>query len=100
MAQALPLKPDRVGVLFEHSDYYFTLIPADPESIHLTAEGVFRGWLTQEHLALFSLASMKWDPSKFKHVERPVGLLEEWESLHKLRIGDDCLAAVGDTTGW
>jgi hypothetical protein len=100
MSKIPPLKLDRVGILFEQDDHYFTLIPATPETMYMTTEGVFHGWLTRERLTYFSLASMKWDPSVAKRIEHPIGLLEEWESLSKIRIGDDCLAAVGDTTNW
>jgi hypothetical protein len=98
MVEALPLNLDRVGVLFEHRNFYFTMIPATPETMYLTTESVFRGWVTQERLGYYSLASMKWDPSQ--HIEQPIGLQEEWESLPRTRIGEAGVAAVGDTMGW
>jgi hypothetical protein len=87
---------DRLGVIFEYCGLYFTIIPASSSNIPNANEGVFRGWVTKEHLDMYSLCTCKWDPSPGK----VIGLLSEWESIPKMRFGESCIAAIGSTEGW
>jgi hypothetical protein len=90
------LEFDRLGVIFEYRGFYFTITPALSGNTLNANEGVYRGWVTKDHLDVYSLCTCKWDTSPGKLI----GLLSEWESVPKIRFGENCIAATGSTSGW
>ena len=71
---------DRVGILFEYRSYYYTILEPIQGKNAAFKEGIHRGWLHESHLG--------------------IQLVCEWESIPKMRVGQDGIGATGSTQGW